>query len=479
MSAVIPSSLLRAYDIRGVYGQDLTEQAAFELGQRFGMRTLESNNHSDANVVIARDGRTHSPQLSSAFIKGLCSVGCHVIDIGLAPTPAVSFALMETSSGFHAGVMNTGSHNPPEHNGFKLTLGFQPFFGEDIQNLMRVDIRISATPGTYRQDTSAVDRYVQHLLEKCPSLPKGVKVVWDCGHGATGPVVQAVAQAWRSQGSSVEILYGEVDGRFPAHAPDPSNAKNMADLISHVNTPNTIGLGLDGDGDRLGVVCPSVGLLPGEQTLWHMARSRLKQNQDGIVLMDIKMSAQLPPLIKTCGGESFVWKTGHAHIKKKMKEINDVVIAGEASGHFFFPELGYDDGLYAAMCVMSEYNSLDESIQSYPPSCITPELRLHCDENPQAVISKVRQMLDEQGINYNDLDGVRVESSEGWWLARASHTESVITVRIESFTGSLQKLSCAVYELLKDVLPTHSFLKWEELIQPKVETTKDIQLEQP
>lgn len=447
---LVAASLLRAYDIRGIYNQDLTEQAAAELGKRFGTRVIAAQQGLPANVVIARDGRTHSPQLAAAFIEGLRFVGCNVVDIGLAPTPAVSFALRETSSHFHAGVMVTGSHNPPEHNGFKLALGLKPFFGDDIQNLMQGSAQQATTPGTYSADTTAVERYIQHLLHICPRPPAGLSVVWDCGHGATGPVVQALSQAWQAHGSSIRILYGEVDGLFPAHSPDPSKADNMADLIAAVGT-HTIGLGLDGDGDRLGVVLPTQGLLPAEHTLWHMARTRLRQNQGRIVLMDVKMSAKLPSLIKENGGDSVIWKTGHAHIKNKMSELRDVAIAGEASGHFFFPELGYDDGLYAAMCVLATYNELAQSLSMYPPSCITPELRLHCDAPHQAIVD-LRKILDSSNIAYNDLDGARVETTHGWWLARASHTEAVITVRIESFTQDLSELAHNVHALLSNIL---------------------------
>lgn len=452
----IASSLLRAYDIRGVYGHDLTEKAARELGQRFGVRVIESCDTKEAHVVIARDGRTHSFQLAASFIEGLRSVGCYVTDIGLAPTPAVSFALREKGAPFHACVMVTGSHNPPDHNGFKLAIGLFPFFGDSIQNLMTAIIPTGVNEGGLSYAPATVDRYIQHLLAVCPSLPKDLHVVWDCGHGVTGPVVQALSDAWQSQGSLIDILYGEIDGTFPAHSPDPSNARNMADLMAAVNKENMIGLGLDGDGDRLGVVLPLQGLLPAEHTLWHMARDRLQKNKGKSVLMDVKMSAQLPPLLKAHGGESFIWKTGHAHIKNKMKEINNIALAGEASGHFFFPELGYDDGLYAAMCVLASYSQLHQSISLYPPSCITPELRLHCSQSPCHVIEELRDILDKAGTRYDDLDGVRIESDAGWWLARASHTESVITVRIESFSDDLSYLARTVYQLLEKVLETDS-----------------------
>lgn len=447
----IPTSLLRAYDIRGIYGQNLTEQVAIELGKRFGLCVAQANAGLTIRIVVARDGRTHSPQLSQAFSEGLRAVGCHVVDVGLAPTPVVSFALREKGAAFHAGVMVTGSHNPPEHNGFKLTLGRHPFFGDDLHMLgTMTSPHIAPVEGTYKTDASVVDRYVQHLLKQCPRLPDGLSLTWDCGHGATGPVVRALSDAWASQGASVRILYEQVDGTFPAHPPDPSHAANMASLVEAVGE-QTIGLALDGDGDRLGVVLPGRNVLPAEHILWHMARTRIQQNVGHVVLMDVKMSAQLPPLIESIGGTAIIWKTGHAHIKKKMSDLCDVAVAGEASGHFFFPELGYDDGLYAAVQVLSCYAQLEESLILYPPSCITPELRLPCD-NPHEAIQQLKSMLDAQKIHYNDLDGVRIESAEGWWLARASHTEAVITVRIESFANDYTPLVLTVHKLLTHIL---------------------------
>lgn len=473
---MIATSLLRAYDIRGVYGRDLTDEAAVELGKRFGVRVLEACQPLRARVVVARDGRMHSPQLSTSFISGLQHVGCDVVDIGLAPTPAVSFALREKEAGFHAGVMVTGSHNPPEHNGFKLALGLKPFFGEDIQNLMQAQVPPCEVTGRCEIDTTFVDRYIQHLLRQCPTLPPELQIVWDCGHGATGPVVQMLSDAWRKQGSSVHVLYGEVDGRFPAHAPDPSHAANMADLIQAVQQPNMIGLALDGDGDRLGVVLPGLGLLSAEHVLWHMARMRLQSQKGRIVLMDVKMSANLPPLLQAHGGDAFVWKTGHAHIKNKMSELDDVAIAGEASGHFFFPELGYDDGLYAAVSVLASYHELSQSVCMYPASCITPELRLHCEDPHQAIID-LRSILDQKGVRYNDLDGVRLQSEDGWWLARASHTESVITVRVESFTNDLSPLAQAVCKLLENILTPEALAPLSYWAPSQIEKVRDIQLE--
>lgn len=463
----VPASILRAYDIRGVYGKDLTEHAATELGKRFGFRIHQHFAIHSARVVMARDGRVHSPQLAQAFADGLRFVGCHVVDVGLAPTPVVSFALRENDAGFHAGVMVTGSHNPPEHNGFKLALGFHPFFGDDIQQLS-----LGATPaeaiqlGSYHLDESVVGRYVKHLLDRCPTLPAGLSLTWDCGHGATGPVVRALSDAWVAQGSSINILYEKVDGSFPAHPPDPSHAANMADLVEAVRTPNSIGLALDGDGDRLGVVLPGRELLPAEPVLWHMARARLEQKAGNTVLIDVKMSAQLQPLIQKHGGSVFVWKTGHAHIKNKMFELKNVAIAGEASGHFFFPELGYDDGLYAAMEVLAQYVKLEDNLKLYPPSSITPEMRLHCD-NPHEAIKQLKTILDQRKISYNDLDGVRIELDTGWWLARASHTEAVITVRIESLTNNLAPLVQEVNELLTHILTHENLAPLLDLLKNK------------
>lgn len=448
----VAASLLRAYDIRGIYNKDLTEQAATELGKRFGSCVNQRCHTHASRIVMARDGRVHSPQLAQAFAEGLRFVGCHVIDAGLAPTPIVSFALREKDAGFHAGVMITGSHNPPEHNGFKLALGDHPFFGDDIQRLgMEENPTAAINTGSYTADSTIVHRYTQHLLSRCPQLPKGLSLTWDCGHGVTGPIVRTISDTWISQGASVRILYEEVDGTFPAHPADPSHAANMVDLVNAVNNPLSIGLAFDGDGDRLGVVLPGYGLLSAEQVLWHMMRKRLVHKPGGVVLMDVKMSAQLPPLIRKHGGSAFVWKTGHAHIKNKMFELPDIAIAGEASGHFFFPELGYDDGLYAAMEVLAQYNELEGNLKLYPPSCITPELRLHCDD-PHQAMRELKAKLDQQKISYNDLDGVRIESDQGWWLARASHTEAVITVRVESFKNDLSPLVQEVHELLTHIL---------------------------
>ena len=425
-------TILREYDVRGIVGETLSADDAHALGRAFAGVVAEAGG---VRVAVGRDGRVSSPELERELIEGLLAGGVDVLRIGIGPTPMLYFAVH--TQGVDAGVMVTGSHNPANYNGFKLMLGKKPFFGKDIERLGR----IAAAPpkATVRaaklEERVVIDAYVARLLADYDG-GRALSVVWDVGNGATGEVVQQLTE--RLPGRHV-LLNEVIDGRFPAHHPDPTEAKNLVQLQKAVVAQGCdLGIAFDGDGDRIGVVDEKGRILWGDQLMVVLASDVIRQHPGATIIADVKASQVLFDEIARMGGTPLMWRTGHSLIKTKMAETG-APLAGEMSGHIFYADryYGFDDALYAAVRLLSIIargsDSLAELRDRLPPVVNTPELRFPCDESRKfAVIDEVRARLRREGAAASDIDGVRVKTDDGWWLLRASNTQAVLVARAEA-----------------------------------------------
>ncbi len=425
------ATVLREYDVRGIVGETITEADAYALGRAFG--SLAKRRGAKA-LVVGYDGRASSPLLAAALSAGLAACGLHVSVIGRGPTPMLYFAAYTMD--FDGGVMITGSHNPPDFNGFKLVLHKASVFGPDIQELGRMAAAADYEQGAGQvREISVFDAYVARLLEDVAG-DKRLKVAWDAGNGATGEAMAAVTA--QLPGEHI-LLNAEIDGSFPNHHPDPTVAENLKQLQEVVLREGCdLGIAFDGDGDRLGLVDSQARIVWGDQILLFLARDILKRHPGATIIGDVKCSEVLYDGIAAAGGKPLMWKTGHSVIKAKMKETG-APFAGEMAAHFVFADgfYGYDDGLYAAVRVLSILQSAEESLaeflDSLPQLLNTPELRVPCpDARKKAVVEEVKARLRAEGADITDIDGVRVREGRGWWLLRASNTEDALTVRCEA-----------------------------------------------
>ena len=425
-------TILREYDIRGVVGRTLNDGDARALGRAFGSMMRASG---ASLVAVGYDGRLSSPDLAAALVDGLTASGVDVVRIGLGPTPMLYFATHHLPT--DAGVMVTGSHNPPDYNGFKMTLGEGSVYGEAIQELGRIAEKGDWAEGQGEVSEQPVfDAYVDRLMqESIPEIDK-LSVAWDAGNGSAGEAMAALCR--RLPGRHLP-LNERIDGTFPAHHPDPTVPKNLAQLIEKVERENCdLGIAFDGDGDRIGVVDEKGRVLWGDQIMLRLARGILKTQPGATFIADVKASQVLFDEITRAGGRAIMWKTGHSLIKAKMKEEN-AAFAGEMSAHLFFADryYGYDDALYAAVRLLADVASSGESLAEFrdnlPPVVNTPEIRFPCSEERKwTVIQEVRARLEAEGADLVTLDGVRVRCDEGWWLLRASNTQDVLVARCEA-----------------------------------------------
>jgi phosphomannomutase len=426
-------NLLREYDIRGVLGETLFVADARALGLAFGSLARRRGGRA---IAVGYDGRHTSPDLATAFSEGLIATGIDVQAIGLGPTPMLYYAAATLDVA--GGAMVTGSHNPPEYNGFKLTLGHAPFFGDDIQELGRIAADADYVQGRGTIEPVAVfDAYVARVLEGyCGS--RSLKVAWDAGNGAMGEAM--VALTARLPGTHF-LLNAEIDGDFPNHHPDPTVPENLRQLQETVLAEGCdLGFAFDGDGDRLGVVDSQARILWGDQLLLLLARDILVRHPGATIIGDVKCSQALFDGVAAAGGLPLMWRTGHSLIKSEMKKRSSP-LAGEMSAHIFIADeyYGYDDALFAAVRVLSVLQksggSLAEFRDALPPLVNTPEIRIPCPEDrKQQVIGEIRGRLVASGAAINDIDGIRVQLTDGWWLLRASNTQDVLVVRCEAAT---------------------------------------------
>jgi phosphomannomutase / phosphoglucomutase len=430
---MIPAHIFREYDIRGLHEAELTDEVALAVGRAFGTRIRREG---VTRVALGRDVRPSSERLATGVERGLVRCGLLVERLGVVPTPAVYYAVSQL--GPEAGIQITGSHNPPEFNGFKMTKKSQPVFGAEIQEMRRMVAEgdLDDAPGGGAADRPVLAVYQDMLVDRCRPR-RGLHVVMDCGNGCAGTVVP---EAFERMGHRVTPLFAELDGTFPNHLADPTVPELLKDLIAEVRgTGADLGIGFDGDADRIGAVDASGRVVFGDQLLALFARDVLTRVPGGEIIFDVKCSQGLIEDILAHGGKPSMWKTGHSLLKSRLQETG-APLAGEMSGHIFFKEgyFGYDDALFAAgrllQYVAASGKAFGELVDSIPKYFSTPETRLACSEEKKfAVVETLRK---EFAARYRviDIDGVRVEFGDGWGLARASNTQPVIVVRFEART---------------------------------------------
>ncbi|CDW94811.1 MULTISPECIES: phosphomannomutase/phosphoglucomutase [unclassified Thiomonas] len=428
--AQLDPTIFKAYDIRGIVGKTLTEDACHAIGQAFA--TLARRNGETA-VNISRDGRLSGPALAQALSEGLRAGGVDVIDLGMNATPMLYYACATTP--VVSGIQITGSHNPPEYNGLKMVLGGNALFGEQIQELLALtrSEAFAQGQGSTRQ-ASIVEDYLGRI-EGDIKLARPMKVVVDCGNGVSGAFAPRLL---RSLGCEVVELFCEVDGTFPNHHPDPADPHNLEDLIRTVrDTGAELGLAFDGDGDRLGVVTPSGAVIWPDRQLMLYAADVLERHPGAPILFDVKCTAQLPAWVRRHGGEPVMGRTGHSLVKAKMKEI-DAPLAGEMSGHIFFKDrwYGFDDAQYGAarlLEILSRAENAGAVLEALPDSVSTPELKLETAEGANFTLC---ERLQREGrfpgaLNISTIDGVRADYADGFGLARPSNTTPCVVLRFE------------------------------------------------
>jgi phosphomannomutase/phosphoglucomutase len=428
----INPQIFREYDIRGVVNKDLTPDIARTLGQGFGTHMAQSGRR---DLVVGRDGRLSSKAFAEALIEGLLSTGCNVVNIGLCPTPVYYFSVFHLDK--DGGMVVTGSHNPPEFNGFKVSVGKSTIFGKEIQNLRRLIEKGEFVKGKGNLSEEEIIQPYQEYIKKNIRVKKKMRVVIDAGNGTGGVVAGPLL---RDLGCELEELYCEVDGRFPNHFPDPTMPENLKVLRDRVKkTRADVGIGYDGDADRIGVVDDQGNIIWGDQLMILFSREILKDKQGAAFVAEVKCSQNLFDDIEKHGGKAMMWKTGHSLIEEKMRE-EKAVLGGEMSGHIFFADryFGYDDAIYAS-CRLIELLSktdqkLSELLSDVPRKFITPEIRVDCpDEIKFKVVETVKEAL-RKDHPIIDVDGVRVKYEDGWGLVRASNTQPVVVLRFEALT---------------------------------------------
>jgi len=427
----IDASILRAYDIRGRVDHELTETTVAWLGQAIGSAAADAG---QSRIVVGHDGRESSPRLAEALCRGLMAAGRRVIDIGQVPTPVMYFATHSLGTG--AGVVVTGSHNPPEYNGLKTLINGRPLWGEGITALgERIRNGDLVSGAAERQSLELIDTYRQRITDEI-RLSRPIKAVVDCGNGVPGAIAPAVLAAI---GAEVIPLYCEVDGQFPHHHPDPTVPENLTDLIQAVADHHAdVGLAFDGDGDRLGVVDETGHIIWADRQMMLYARQVLAAQPGSGIVFDVKCSAALATVIKEAGGEPIMAQTGHSLIKEKLRETN-APLAGEMSGHLFFNDrwYGFDDGLYAAARLLEILAADDRPVSAVfaalPEPVATPEIRVDLQEGePHRLMHALMahaEAFDEATVT--TIDGLRVDFADGWGLVRASNTQPCLVMRFE------------------------------------------------
>lgn len=424
--------IFKAYDIRGIVGKTLTIEAAQQIGHAIGSEAVARKVKA---IVIGRDGRLSGPDLSDALAKGIRAAGVDVIDVGRVATPMLYFAAYEL--GTLSGVMVTGSHNPPDYNGFKMMLAGDTLAGDDIQALYQriASGNLAEGAGSYRTHDIS-EAYLTRITSDI-KLERNMNIVVDCGNGIAGDFAPVL---FRRLGCRVRELFCTVDGTFPNHHPDPAKPENLQDVIEALaKTDSELGLAFDGDGDRLGVVTKDGNIIWPDRQLMLFAADVLERNPKAKIIYDVKSTRLLKPWILENGGEPVMARTGHSFIKAKIKETG-ALLAGEMSGHVFFKErwYGFDDGMYAGVRLLEVLSRVEDPsavLNALPNAVSTPELNLkmQAEGENHALIAKLQQTASFDGAEeINTLDGLRVEYADGFGLARASNTTPVIVLRFEA-----------------------------------------------
>ncbi len=431
--------IFREYDIRGVYDDQFDLNFAEQLGRALVVYFHKFKNIKAPNITLGYDARSSSPDIINALSKGILSSGGNVVRIGLVTTPISYFTTFEWPN-IDGAIMVTGSHNPPEYNGFKISVGKTTIFGEQIKEIEKIILKKEFLTGSGKE--SSVDVFPKYLkrYETEFGTLKPVPVVLDCGNGAAGAIVRKL---FNCVGLNPVILFEEPDGRFPNHHPDPTVEKNLKDLAKEVKKIGAVcGIGFDGDADRIGVVDNEGKMIYGDELMALCGRFVLEDSPGQKIVGDVKCSDRLYHYIEKYGGKPIMWKTGHSLIKEKIK-VEKAPFGGELSGHIFFADrnYGYDDALYAGLRVVEVLSktgkTIRELLSDFPPSFTTPEIRIDTTEEKKLAIVKLlkeKYATNTSDYTVNHLDGVRVSFKNGWALARASNTQPVIVLRFESDT---------------------------------------------
>jgi phosphomannomutase/phosphoglucomutase len=449
----VPSGIFRAYDIRGIVGQTLTTDTAYWIGRAVGSESIANGEHG---VVVGRDGRLSGPDMAQALIQGLLDCGCNVTDLGMVPTPVLYFAthVLEARSG----VMVTGSHNPPDYNGFKIVIAGETLANERITALHTRIINDDLSHGVGSvENIEMLTTYLEHIRNDI-ALAKPLRVVVDCGNGVGGVIGPQLLEAL---GCTVIPLYCDVDGTFPNHHPDPGKPENLQDLIARVKSEKAdIGIAFDGDADRLGVVTNTGEIIYPDRLMMLFAKDVVSRNPGADVIFDVKCTRRLSALISGYGGRPIMWKTGHSLIKAKMKETG-ALLAGEMSGHIFFKErwFGFDDGIYSAARLLEiislDTRDVDHVFSAFPVSQSTPEITVAVtDENKFKIIERLQREAKWGDASITTLDGVRADYPKGWGLVRASNTTPMLVLRFEGDTAEdLSKVQALFREQILTIVP--------------------------
>ncbi|GAB3546976.1 phosphomannomutase/phosphoglucomutase [Noviherbaspirillum agri] len=446
-------SIFKAYDIRGIVGKTLDIGIARQIGQAFGTAVRLKE---ETTVIIGRDGRLSGPDLSQALASGLRRAGVNVIDLGVVATPMLYFATQVLDA--PSGIMVTGSHNPPDYNGFKMVLAGEAIYGDAIQALYQTIVKGDFAQGNGDYRTHDIrDAYLQRIVGDV-KLARPMKIAVDCGNGVAGAVA---GDLYRALGCEVKELFCDVDGNFPNHHPDPAHPENLQDLIRCLKeTDAEIGLAFDGDGDRLGVVTKDGQIIYPDRQLMLFAADVLTRHAGKQILYDVKCTRHVASWVKQHGGQPLMWKTGHSLVKAKMRETG-APLGGEMSGHIFFKDrwYGFDDGLYAGarlLELLSRVADPSATLNALPQSVSTPELQLKLEEGENfALIAKLQQEAkfpDAQQVV--TIDGVRVEYADGFGLARSSNTTPVVVMRFEAESAdALQRIQADLKRAILAVKP--------------------------
>lgn len=432
-------TILREYDIRGQIGKNLSTTDAYYLGLSFGTFVRKKTGEDTPEICVGYDGRETSPTLCESLIKGLCETGARIVNIGLGPSPMLYFAVKDR--GAEAGIMITGSHNPSDYNGFKMLLQKEAVYGSLIQEIGQIAANGAFLFGDGPDDELDLrDRYVARLAKDL-TLERPLKVAWDNGNGAAGEILRRLVP--HIPGEHV-LLYDEIDGNFPNHHPDPTVDANLVDLQKVVLEQGCdLGIAFDGDGDRIGVVDEKGNILRCDILMTIYAKEVLRRHPGAAIIGDVKCSQVMFDEINKMGGQGVVWKTGHSLVKSKMAEMNSP-LAGELSGHIFFADqyYGYDDALYCAVRLLNALQGAEGGLSSLtadlPVLHNTPEVRFEVDEAEKFdLVPRVKESIEAQntGATLSDIDGLRVQNDDGWWLLRPSNTQDVLVARVESHTA--------------------------------------------
>jgi phosphomannomutase / phosphoglucomutase len=442
-------NIFRAYDIRGIADTDLNDTTVELIGKAYGTILARKNLKTAA---VARDVRLSSERIQNALTRGILSTGIDVIDVGMAPTPVLYFAIVHLGTG--GGAMITGSHNPIEFNGLKLCEGLASLHGDDIQKLRNMIEKADFAAGSGKlTQKEIIPDYKAMILEKI-RIRKKFKIVIDAGNGTAGPIAP---ELYEKMGCEVVRMYCEPDGRFPNHLPDPTVMKYIEDLRKRVIAEKAdFGIGYDGDADRLGMVDDKGRVIYADQILALLSREVLSRNPGAMIVFDVKCSQLLPEVIEKAGGVPLMWKTGHSLLKAKMKETG-APLAGEMSGHIFFKDgyFGFDDGIYVSFRMAQMLSGQDKTLgrlkDELPAFMSTPEIRIDCpDEEKFGVVEKLVAMFKKE-YRVIDVDGARVLFGDGWGLVRASNTQPLLVMRFEAKTESrLQEIKKVFLDKLKD-----------------------------